>query len=143
MYKSPETLRESHDLLFLQPLIVVYNLEIAQQEVEKLSTALTVAKNHLKELGGVVKEDAEREQKENEIINHHKRYPIPDQGHATEISGSVVANLESELDMEREKREVLESEIDSLRSQLYNAKTEVLSYKAQLTAAQVKVECLL
>lgn len=51
----------------------MFNIEIAQQEVEKLGTALVVAKNNLKELGGVVKEDAEREQREHDLLNTHKR----------------------------------------------------------------------
>ena len=44
--------------------------------MEKLAIALTVAKNHLKELGGVVKEDAEREEKEKALSDRHKQYVI-------------------------------------------------------------------
>ena len=73
----------------------------ALRKVEELTNQLEIAKLNYRQFGGELKEDVyKREMEENKV--------------------RVTAELDAQLEYERERREKLESKIDVLRSQVHN-----------------------
>ncbi|XP_003383232.2 PREDICTED: ankyrin repeat domain-containing protein 42-like [Amphimedon queenslandica] len=94
-------------------------LERAQEEIDKLTNALIIARRHYQNLGGSVEDEAEEKLKI-----------------ATETHNRTVTDLKSQLENEKEKREKIEKELDQARIQLYQAKEDTKHYKSLLTADQ-------
>lgn len=55
------------------------------------------------------------------------------------LSHRIIAELKSQLSVEKEKRETLEKELDIIRRQLFQAKESMTHYESLLTEQQIPV----